>query len=61
MEYEVGKQFETIEAQHVFGKTVEYQVGGLVWKGGSSKEYVLPGFSQNRGRWKKEVAPLHVA
>ncbi len=53
-------EFETIEAQHVFGKTVEYQVGGLGWKGDRYKTHTLLGFSQNRGSWKKQVAPLHI-
>ena len=52
--------YEVLTAKKVAGKRVSYKTGGLGWAGEKVREVVLPGFSQNRANWTKEVAPTSI-
>ena len=47
--------FQVMTAEDVQGRHVRYRAGGLGWQGDDAEEHVLPGFSQPRGPWTKEV------
>jgi len=52
--------FEIIRANKLAGKAVRYKTGGMKWNGDSPDVITLPGFSQNRGSWTKEVPSIDI-